>query len=105
MVATTDLGFCIKLEHLKQMHDKLRMCHYEPELFPGLIYRFEDDSPSVEPAAGTSKAKKRRNRVTLLIFSSGKVVFAGLKSRQKLNEVFSKMYPVLYLCRKKQLIQ
>lgn len=43
MVATTDVGFCIKLEALKQMHERFRGCHYEPELFPGLIYRVEDD--------------------------------------------------------------
>ena len=40
-----------------------RKCHYEPELFPGLIYRIE------EP------------KVVLLIFSNGKIVFAGAKSR------------------------
>eukprot|EP00353_Schmidingerella_taraikaensis_P013191 CAMPEP_0185576082 /NCGR_PEP_ID=MMETSP0434-20130131/7098_1 /TAXON_ID=626734 ORGANISM="Favella taraikaensis, Strain Fe Narragansett Bay" /NCGR_SAMPLE_ID=MMETSP0434 /ASSEMBLY_ACC=CAM_ASM_000379 /LENGTH=46 /DNA_ID= /DNA_START= /DNA_END= /DNA_ORIENTATION= len=43
MVATADVGFCIKLEAVKQMQEKLRMCHFEPELFPGLIYRFEDE--------------------------------------------------------------
>ncbi len=54
------------------------MCsQYEPELFPGLIYRM------VAP------------KVVLLIFVSGKVVITGAKSREQLYEAFDKMHPVL----------
>lgn len=50
---------------------------YEPELFPGLIYRL------VKP------------RVVFLIFVSGKVVLTGAKTEEDMKEAFTKMYPVL----------
>lgn len=37
LVATVDLRFPIRLESLNQMHGQFTS--YEPELFPGLIYR------------------------------------------------------------------
>jgi transcription initiation factor TFIID TATA-box-binding protein len=43
---------------------KIAKCHYEPELFPGLIYKME--SP----------------KIVLLIFTSGKIVLAGAKTRK-----------------------
>ena len=50
---------------------------YEPELFPGLIYRM------VKP------------RVVLLIFVSGKVVLTGAKERSEIIEAFENIYPIL----------
>lgn len=54
MVATTDLGFPIRLEGLVASKYG-SFCNYEPELFPGLIYRL-------------SKPK-----ICVLVFVSGKV--------------------------------
>jgi len=50
---------------------------YEPELFPGLIYRL------VSP------------RVVFLIFVSGKVVITGAKKESDLSSALTKLYPVL----------
>jgi transcription initiation factor TFIID TATA-box-binding protein len=50
---------------------------YEPELFPGLIYRL------VSP------------RVVFLIFVSGKVVITGAKKESDLSNALTKLYPVL----------
>jgi transcription initiation factor TFIID TATA-box-binding protein len=55
---------------------------YEPELFPGLIYRL------VQP------------RVVLLIFVSGKVVLTGAKTEDQLVEALKKVFPVLMEFRK-----
>ena len=52
---------------------------YEPELFPGLIYRM------VKP----------RPRIVLLIFLSGKVALTGAKVRQEIYEAFDNIYPIL----------
>uniref|UniRef100_A0A8C9PUR8 TATA-box binding protein n=1 Tax=Spermophilus dauricus TaxID=99837 RepID=A0A8C9PUR8_SPEDA len=56
-------------------------CHfpfsYEPELFPGLIYRM------IKP------------RIVLLIFVSGKVVLTGAKVRAEIYEAFENIYPIL----------
>ena len=64
IVACSDVGFSVKLESLQEELKKKAKCHYEPELFPGLIYKME------EP------------KVALLIFTSGKIVLAGAKSRK-----------------------
>ena len=50
---------------------------YEPELFPGLIYRM------VSP------------KIVLLIFVSGKIVLTGAKVREQIYEAFEKIFPVL----------
>ena len=82
IVASCDVGFSIKLESLKETHEKFHRCHYEPELFPGLIYKME------------------KPKVVLLIFTSGKIVLAGAKSRSQIHEAYQKIYPVLILFRK-----
>ncbi len=80
LVASADVRFPIRLEALAHAHSNY--AHYEPELFPGLVYRM------LEP------------RLALLIFVSGKVVITGAKSRDDLNEAFQKLYPVLCQFRK-----
>lgn len=78
IVAQSDVGFSIKLESLLAAHKTSSDCHYEPELFPGLVYRVETP------------------KVALIIFASGKIVMAGAKSREDLNNVYEKFYPVLF---------
>ena len=68
IVASCDVGFSIKLESLKEEQDQFARCHYEPELFPGLIFKMEDP------------------KVVLLIFTSGKIVLAGAKSREQIHK-------------------
>merc|ERR1712037_794427 len=62
MVGSCDVKFPIRLEGLVLTHSQFSS--YEPELFPGLIYRM------VKP------------RIVLLIFVSGKVVLTGAKGRR-----------------------
>ena len=50
---------------------------YEPELFPGLIYRM------IKP------------KIVLLIFVSGKIVLTGAKVREEIYQAFEMIYPVL----------
>ncbi len=50
---------------------------YEPELFPGLIYRM------IKP------------KVVLLIFVSGKIVFTGARFRDEIYKAFEMIHPVL----------
>ncbi|GKZ00622.1 hypothetical protein MPSEU_001014300 [Mayamaea pseudoterrestris] len=75
VVATCDLKFAIRLEGLVYAHSAF--CSYEPELFPGLIYRL------VSP------------RVVFLIFVSGKIVLTGAKKESELSTALTKLYPVL----------
>mmetsp|Transcript_130154 Transcript_130154/g.193716 ORF Transcript_130154/g.193716 Transcript_130154/m.193716 type:complete len:272 (-) Transcript_130154:139-954(-) len=75
IVGTADCGFPIRLEGLVYAHSGY--ASYEPELFPGLIYRL------VNP------------RVVFLIFVSGKVVITGAKKESDLSTALTKLYPVL----------
>ncbi|XP_051723275.1 TATA box-binding protein-like 2 isoform X4 [Ctenopharyngodon idella] len=75
MVGSCDVCFPIRLEGLVLTHQQFSS--YEPELFPGLIYRM------VKP------------RIVLLIFVSGKVVLTGAKERSEIYEAFENIYPIL----------
>lgn len=75
IVGSTDVKFPIRLEGLSYTHSIF--CSYEPELFPGLIYRM------------------KQPKVVLLIFVSGKVVLTGAKKREEIYEAFETIYPVL----------
>ncbi|CAG0887247.1 unnamed protein product [Cyprideis torosa] len=80
MVGSVDVRFAIRLEGLVLTHSQFSS--YEPELFPGLIYRM------VKP------------RIVLLIFVSGKVVLTGAKVREEIYEAFNNIYPILKSFRK-----
>lgn len=80
VVGSCDVGFPIRLEGLAYSHGKFSS--YEPELFPGLVYRM------VSP------------KIVLLIFVSGKVVLTGGKHKDAILQAFNKMYPVLLEFRK-----
>lgn len=75
MVGSCDVKFPIRLEGLVLTH--CNFSSYEPELFPGLIYRMV------------------RPRIVLLIFVSGKVVLTGAKVRAEIYEAFDKIFPIL----------
>ncbi|XP_052866565.1 TBP-related factor [Anopheles cruzii] len=80
LIATADLRFPIRLENLNQVHGQFSS--YEPELFPGLIYRM------VKP------------RVVILIFVNGKLVFTGAKNQREISESLENIYPILQSFRK-----
>ena len=91
IVGSCDVKFQISLSklHMKlgkltinsnSMNNKNRkyICHYEPEIFPGLIYHMLDPE------------------IVLLIFVSGKIVLTGAKEKRQIYEAFEKIYPMLY---------
>lgn len=80
IVSSCDIKFSIRLEGLSFHHKDFSS--YEPELFPGLIYRM------VKP------------KIVLLIFVSGKIVLTGAKRREEIYQAFENIYPVLTQHRK-----
>ena len=80
MVGSCDVRFPVRLEGLAYKHS--HYSSYEPELFPGLIYRM------VQP------------KIVLLIFVSGKIVLTGGKVRNEIYSAFEQIYPVLQEFRK-----
>src|ERR1700722_17446043 len=75
IVGSCDIKFPIRLEGLASKHHPFSS--YEPELFPGLIYRM------IKP------------KIVLLIFVSGKIVLTGAKVREEIYQAFEMIYPVL----------
>jgi transcription initiation factor TFIID TATA-box-binding protein len=75
LVASVDVKFPIRLEGLAQKH--FQFSSYEPEVFPGLIYRMMNP------------------KVALLIFVSGKLVLTGARTREDIKKAYEKIYPVL----------
>lgn len=55
------MNFPIDLEHIANKYGEF--CSYEPEVFPGLVYRMMDP------------------KIVFLIFVSGKIVLTGAKLR------------------------
>ena len=80
IVASTDVRYPVRLEGLAYEHRG--SCSYEPELFPGLVYRL------LEP------------KISLLIFVSGKIVITGGRTNEDIINAFKSIYPVLHKYRK-----
>ena len=74
MVASANLHGKIDLEVAADVLDNVM---YEPEQFPGLIYRMKDP------------------KTVLLLFASGKLVCTGAKSKEMVHESVAKVYGVL----------
>ena len=75
IVSCCNCGFPIRLESFA--HFKPQNSSYEPELFPGLIYRM------------------KQPKVVILIFVSGKIVLTGAKSKQEIDQSFKLIWPIL----------
>ncbi len=80
MVASGALGFALNLNDLVM---KLRNVEYEPEQFPGLVYKIK------EPKA------------SFLLFSNGKIVCTGVKSKKEADEAVAKLEATLEKAKKK----
>jgi transcription initiation factor TFIID TATA-box-binding protein len=74
IVASASLGGTIDLERAAY---ELGKTMYEPEQFPGLIYRMD------EP------------KVVILLFASGKLVCTGAKKEQDVYEAVNKLHEML----------
>lgn len=82
IVGSCDVKFAIRLELLSVSTHGV-FASYEPELFPGLIYRMMNP------------------KTVLLVFASGKIVIAGAKVKDDAYAAFEKFFPVLTQYRRK----
>lgn len=83
IVGSCDVKYPIRLEGLASKY--LKFSSYEPEMFPGLIFRMVDP------------------KIVLLIFVSGKIVLTGAKDRNDIYRAFNSICPVLQQFRKKEI--
>ncbi len=72
IVASGTVGMDLNLNSLAM---KLKNTEYEPEQFPGLVYKLIDGDV----------------RATFLLFSNGKVVCTGTKSEEEVNRALDKL--------------
>ena len=88
IVGSCDIKFQVHLNklnlHLGRLNSndannkgKKYVCHYEPEIFPGLIYHMN------------------KPEIVLLIFVSGKIVLTGAKEKHEIFDAFNKIFPLL----------
>lgn len=84
VVGTGSLGYTPDIEYI---HNHLCNVIYEPERFPGLLYRPYADS------------------VVCLIFSSGKVVVVGAKSESQIAKAFQDTKKACMRCRHPSQVQ
>ncbi|XVF30652.1 hypothetical protein REPUB_Repub16aG0076800 [Reevesia pubescens] len=75
MVASYNFAFPLSLIRLANSHSKFAI--YEPELFPGLIY------------------KMKQPKVMVMVFASGKIVIAGAQKRDDIFKAFENICPIL----------
>ena len=81
MVASGNIGMDL---NLNQLAIELENTEYEPEQFPGLVYKLP----------GT--------RATFLLFSNGKIVCTGTRSETRLHEAVHKLVEVLKELKKRK---
>jgi len=74
MVASAHLGGGADLEAAADIFDNLM---YEPEQFPGAVYRMKDP------------------KVVILIFATGSIVITGAKSEEQVHEAAEKIHGIL----------
>ncbi|RLE47619.1 TATA-box-binding protein [Candidatus Woesearchaeota archaeon] len=74
IVASGSIGMNLNLNALAM---KLDNTEYEPEQFPGLVYKLPN------------------HRATFLLFSNGKIVCTGTKSEDEVNDVVDKLIEIL----------
>ena len=79
MVASGAIGMDLNLNGLAMT---LENTEYEPEQFPGLVYKLPN------------------TRATFLLFSNGKIVCTGTRSEEKLREALNKLIKTLNALKK-----
>ncbi|KAH0791669.1 TATA-box-binding protein [Histomonas meleagridis] len=86
LVATIACNFRIRLQEIANHPGHRQLARYNPETFPGIIYRIPDP------------------KVTLLIFESGKIIMTGAKSYEDLQRASNWIQPILTLFKKTQVV-
>ena len=93
IVGSCDSKFKINLHRLSNYikgHVGGSRVAFEPEVFPGLIYRL------IPYKSQNNESNENLANIVLLIFNSGKIVICGAKNRNQIYEAFKKVYPLLY---------
>jgi len=83
--------FPIRLETLYADHRDFAT--YEPELMPGLVYRFP--SPTQDNTGATKLKKIPNDAPTIQVYVTGRCIISGCNKEEKMQETVRKLFPVL----------
>eukprot|EP00640_Fibrocapsa_japonica_P002837 CAMPEP_0113934296 /NCGR_PEP_ID=MMETSP1339-20121228/1635_1 /TAXON_ID=94617 /ORGANISM="Fibrocapsa japonica" /LENGTH=267 /DNA_ID=CAMNT_0000936029 /DNA_START=52 /DNA_END=855 /DNA_ORIENTATION=- /assembly_acc=CAM_ASM_000762 len=93
MQALVQVPFDVALELLAL--GKPRQATYDPEVFPGLIYKMQSQSHRQDRGGGSGGASGHQGGVVAFIFCSGRVLFTGARREEDIKAALDKLYPVL----------
>ncbi|KAF2669518.1 TATA-box binding protein-like protein [Microthyrium microscopicum] len=82
-VASAETGMVIRIPGLYRKHGLSPYVRYMPEHFSGLIYEYLGNEE------GT------RGKVTVIVFSNGKLMFLGARYEQHIFYAFEHIYPII----------
>ena len=93
IVGSCKLKFTLRLSDLfYHIKNKMNLtAFYEPEIFPGLIYRY------LTPTLNSDDGNERIPNIVFEIYSSGHINITGAKTVNQIYEAFSRVYPLLYI--------
>jgi transcription initiation factor TFIID TATA-box-binding protein len=77
------------LNHINKVEKKPNIAHYEPQIFPGLIYHYTLQN------INTDDEGEKIPNIVFLMYSSGNIVITGAKKRNQIYDAFSQIYPLL----------
>ena len=80
IVSAAHCPFTLNLKHIAETVSG--MCSYEPNLFPGLMYRVQ----------ALSRDKESKNTIVFLCFASGRCVITGGKNRGQILSAWNSFY-------------
>lgn len=98
MVASVRLGVRLNLDRLNQKCSLF--CTYEPELFPGLVYRMPIAREAMPENDEKPKKPEKPDRLVFLIFVNGNVVITGAKTEEEIQSHFPDMKKLILTFRK-----
>ena len=98
IVSSCEVNFKIKLTELYMHMKKIlnsnkgnsKKVDYEPELFPGLIFRYINEN-SIH-----NQTDNNQSNIVFLVFASGKIVITGANNRHQIYDAVEKFYPLLF---------
>lgn len=90
MVGHADCKMLIRLEGLHARFSPIGTSHWEPEIFPGMVFTMYDSD-----AEASANDKPLKPLLTMLIFAKGKIVMLGARKKGDFDTAIEKIWPTL----------
>jgi transcription initiation factor TFIID TATA-box-binding protein len=99
VVGSARLPGCVGINVPALYKSTKQYCNYDPSIFPGIPFKkHSGDSTAAKVLPPLSGDKKKKTR-TVLVFSTGKLVITGAKSKKELYETLDECLPDIWEAR------